>query len=438
MATQYERALIQHACIPESLRILVEEEIPDEMFPTEELQKVWKFAVDYWHQEGASGDIAPSPEAMRLHFDNILSEHDIDLDIEPTDTLTWAVETCRSAWIDRKWQGWTRTFAGGMASADLTDKKDVLDAAIDEMMTMQRQVSRRGEGVDVRHAFERQMEVYAERAALRQSGRVEGAIMGLPAVDAHMLATRPGEATVLAAGPKTGKSFLLLWAAYQHWLAGGTPTLVTLENSVEMTLDRLACMALALDSRALQRGELSVEEMETIRNWQESFQAFDRPFHIIQPEPGRRSLEQLLRRSRMYGDAMYLDQLTFLEFPGMERRPRHEQIGAALHEGKATISSGFVKHSLVMAHQINREGVKAAQRSGRLEMYHLAEAAEIERTMDWVLGLWQSRGLREVGRAWLQSLAARRADLVHWELIWRPFIGQIQVHGTIEMPDDDE
>lgn len=440
MATQFERCLVQHLVIPQSLRILLDEDITSDMFPTEDIRPVWDFAIEYWHREG-TGDIlvAPSPEAMRIHFDNVLREHQIDLDVEPEDLISWGIDCLKGAWVDRQWQSWVRDFSGQMSGADLLQKGDVLNEGINLMMEMQRRMSRRGEMVDVRYAFDRHMEVYAERAALRASGVVDGAIFGLPMVDEHMLATRPGELTVLAAGPKTGKSYLLAWGAYQHWLSGGSPTLATLENSVEMTLDRLACMILHIDSRRWQNGECTDEEIERVRAWQRDLATHERPFMVIQPEPGKRTLEQLLRTSRMYGDALYVDQLTFLEFPkGMERRPRHEQIGYSLHEGKASISSGFSKHALVMAHQINREGVKAARASGRLEMYHMAEASEVERTADWVLGLWQSRGLRDIGRAWLQTLASRRADLVNWDLVWRPWIGDIAARGTFDLPDEDE
>lgn len=92
----------------------------------------------------------------------------------------------------------------------------------------------------------------------------------------------------------------------------------------------------------------------------------------------------------------------------------------------------------VVAHQINREGVKSAEKVGHLEMYHLAESSEVERTADFVLALWQSEGLKAAGRAYLQMLAARRVELVNWELIWRPWAGQVAVRGRIELGGDGE
>lgn len=439
MATQYERALIQHLTITDSLQIIADEDIPSAMIPSEDLRPVWDFAIDYWHNNDPVSRTAPSPEAMILHFENLLAEHKIDVTIEPEDALPWALDVLKGAWIDRSWQEWTRKFAGQMAGADLLAKSTILDDAISEMMVMQRSVARRGEYVDVRFAFERSVELYHERRALREAGIVDGAILGLPMIDTHMLGTRPGELTIIGAGPKTGKSFLLLWAAWSAWLAGKVPTLVTLENTVDMTLDRLACMVLGIDYAAWQEGLCTTEEMEMVQEWLRGLAQAERPFHVIQPEPGKRNIDQLLRRSRAQGDILYLDQLTFLEHPRhLDKRAKTEQIGASLHECKASITSGYSRHAVVMAHQINREGVRAARAAGRLLMEHFADSAEIERTADFAFGLWQSSALRDIGRAWFQTLAARRTDNVDWELTWRPWIGHIEVRGQIEIPDGDD
>ena len=135
------------------------------------------------------------------------------------------------------------------------------------------------------------------------------------------------------------------------------------------------------------------------------------------------------------GTAIIIDQLTFVEISkGSERKVRHEQVRDMLHDAKAAITSG-TPISLEIMHQINREGVKAAEKTGHLQMYHLAEAAEVERTADHVIGLWSGPALRDAGLAWVQTLASRRCDIVHWEINWRPWIGGIRVRQQIELPD---
>jgi len=219
----------------------------------------------------------------------------------------------------------------------------------------------------------------------------------------------------------------------QYWKAGGVPVLFTLENSVEMTQDRLACMELGIDARRWNRGECDEGELQRIREWTDALRNSERPFWILQPEPGKRTVDLMIRQARVLGNAAFIDQLTFVDVPkASDRSPRHIQIRDILHDLKSIISSGN-RIPCLMAHQINREGVKSAERSGKLEMYHLAESAEVERTADWVFGLWQGEGLRQAGRAYIQMLAARREDLVDWEAVWRPHIGQIAVRGQVDL-----
>jgi hypothetical protein len=74
----------------------------------------------------------------------------------------------------------------------------------------------------------------------------------------------------------------------------------------------------------------------------------------------------------------------------------------------------------LLAHQINREGVKKAEQNDSLEMWMMAESSEVERTADWVFGLYASKMEMIGGMAKLQILAARRETLKSWRITWRP------------------
>lgn len=431
----FERAIIQNMLLPDQLKVVVEMDLPSEIFPTEALRPVYDFIVDYWHAESYSGP--PSPEAILLHFSNVLAEEGIDVTIEPEDSLTWALEAIEGAYVRAKIQEWIRPFAAGTMSedSDILQVVSVLDKGIDDLMRLQSTFTKRSEHVDVRVAARVHLEEYTRRAESTADLSIIGARFGLPEIDEHTGGIRPSEIGVLAAPPKTGKSFELAWGAYETWRCGGTPVLFTLENSVEMTMDRLACMVNGIDAKRWERGLCTPQELAIIQAWVEEMAHQERPFHVLQPESGKRTMQQLIRRARSLGDSIFLDQLTFVEInPGEERRPRTEQIRSMLHDAKANISGG-VRIPLVAAAQINRDGVEYARKKGYLEMNHLAESSEIERTADYVFGLWQSAALRDVGRAWWQSLAARRKDLLHWEIAWQPYIGQIAVRNRVELPD---
>jgi hypothetical protein len=74
-------------------------------------------------------------------------------------------------------------------------------------------------------------------------------------------------------------------------------------------------------------------------------------------------------------------------------------------------------------------GVKKAEASDFLEMWMMAESSEVERTADWVFGLYASRMEQIGGMAKMQILAARREVLKNWRITWRPGVRLSQVRG---------
>ena len=82
---------------------------------------------------------------------------------------------------------------------------------------------------------------------------------------------------------------------------------------------------------------------------------------------------------------------------------------------------------LLMAHQVNREGIKAALKVDRLEMTHMAETSEVERTATIVYGLMANEDEQKAGLARLQMLASRRTKTKTWKLVANPSLGVFRV-----------
>ena len=87
-----------------------------------------------------------------------------------------------------------------------------------------------------------------------------------------------------------------------------------------------------------------------------------------------------------------------------------------------------------MAHQIHRDGVKAARKNGYHWMEDLAEGSEVERTADWVFSLYQSHDARIVNQVLCQVLAARRADIKNWDMAWDVENAFLEVMSETELP----
>lgn len=435
MATQYEKAFITHCTIDASLRLVIEADLPVVVFADDQLRQIYEWTLDYWHSSAAP--MAPSAEAMRVHFDAILREHEIEVEFEPGEVVEWAIEMVKGAYVDRMWQEWSRAFVTDMSMADLGSKAAVMEGHISDLLGISTSLARRSELVDLREGAQQRLDAYHQRAADIMDTTTRGLKLGLDQVDEHIGKIRPGDLAVFAGGPKMGKSYGLDMCALYHWKCGGTPVLFTLENSVEDTLDRIAIIELGLDPVRWARGLATPEEIALVEKWIETMQTSEHPLYVVQPEIGKRTVEYMVRLAKSLGDAVLIDQLTFIEVPQASmRKPRDQQVRDILHELKALVSTGN-RIPCLLAHQINREGVKAAEKVGHIEMYHLAESSEVERTADLVFGLWAGDGLKAAGLAYLQMLASRHHALVNWELIWRPWIGQIAVRGQIDLRSSD-
>ncbi len=435
MASPVEVNFVQHLTQTESLRYIVEWDLPPDILPTEALREVHAYAISVWDAGG--GIAAPSAEVVRQHFDNTLAEADVPIEEEAEHPVQAVVNELRGMFIQRQWANWVREAATKMADATVLTAPEILGDQIGKVLSFHSRITRVSEQIDLVRGIELQQMEYQRRVELRENGTIEGAVFGLPAIDAHTGGIKPGELAIFAAPPKTGKSWMLGIGALSHWRRGGEPVIFTLENSVAMGLDRLAILATGIDPHRFAQGQLNESEVQRLGQWHEEIASRENKFHLLQPERGKRTMEQMVRRGRAMGDALYIDQLTFVEpSPEWSRKQRWEQVGLTMHDCKSLITSGE-RIPCIMAHQINREGQKAAEKAGRLEMYHFAEGSEVERTADWGFGFWQSRAMRDVGFAWFQSLAARRADLIHWEIQWRPWmgLGSVRVRNEITLED---
>lgn len=435
-----EVAFVQHLAVSDSLATIVQDDWPEDFLPTESLRRLMRFVFDYWFESPDRG-LAPSIEAIRAEFGNVLAEHEIDLDIDPEDSLEYAVEQLRGLYTDRHWQMWMRGAATAMAeAASPVDKLSVMSDEMARLMMVQSVLMRRREQDEVTSgAIARAVDRYEERARDREQGIIRGMVSGVSHLDEHTLGFKPGHIAVFGGVPKVGKSFLVAHSAIANWRMGKTVQVFTLELMVPEMIDRIACMAAGVDYGAWVSGTCSLDEIDRVRQIATTMQSGEvgsgAKIIVTQPPPEQRTIEHMTRRAMSEADVFIVDQITFIRpNPGTERLPQWQQIGIFMHDLKSLLARGEGSAAMLM-HQISREGIRSARSAGRLLMDHLAGASEIERTADWVFGMWQSEELRQVGRLWLQSLALRHAEKIDLELVWRPWVGQVQSQGRIEIEE---
>lgn len=433
MTTQSEDVLYLSLTDTDALETLATIGLDEEAIPTEEMRVVVAWAIDQFFMSGRTR--APSRAALLETWGQHIEDAKVELlpEDEDADTIDWAISALKAQFIHWQHQQFTKSSGVEMAQATAPDKISVLAKQANELFSLSMRVQPKHMQVEVSTGIEKALAQYEARALEGHSSR--GMQFGLKEVDEHTFGIHDGELAVLAAPPKTGKSFFLDKVADDCWKQGHDSVLFTLENSVEMTLDRIICLHLGIDSRRWQRGLCSPEEVDRVR-WfvNDMIPTMEGRLHVIMPEPGQRTMTSMVRHAQMLGARrLFIDQLTHVEHADPGRKARPEIVGELMAELKIAITTMGQPMPALLAHQINRAGAEAARKAGHLQMEHLAESSFVERTADWVFGLYQSGDDRISGMALLQVLAARREDLNAWKLVWSPSSGMVAVSEEVEI-----
>lgn len=423
-----ERVLLSLLDDVEALERIARSGFDPAVMPTQPLRRIVTWALEEFHRTKCLQ--APSREALMASWTQSLEDAEYELIEEgyEADSIDWAMEWLNSNYLHAQWQALVKKSAPAVAKAAPSERVELVQDFVSDFVQLSFQVGDQTHQVTVGEGMRRIMQTYERRKA--GTGGV-GLKLGYEEIDQHTGGVQDGELAIMAAGPKQGKSYQLARSALTEFEAGACVALYTLENSVDMTMERVICMAANVDYRRWQRGQATEdEELRVQLYWDERIKGNEDRFNIIHPLPGESTPAAMVKRAHVLGaDRLYIDQLTFIEHPNPARKPRHEIIRDILHELKSLISAGSSPLPCLLAHQINREGVKKAEQSDSLEMWMMAESSEVERTADWVFGLYASQMERIGGMAKLQILASRRETLKNWRITWRPGVRESVVRS---------
>lgn len=432
MSTHAENVIYSRLNEVDTLEYLVRENFDVDLLPTDLMRPVVAWALEEYMRSGYAQ--APSRDALQATWKKTIEDAEVELEDEDAevDTAEWAVEWLRSQKVFYEAQKFTKSFAQSIIEAATPERVMVLQEHAAELMALTLELSSQMHNVGVEEGVRQALQRFEAR---RESGMaIRGMRLAYEQIDEHTCGIHDGELAVLAAGPKVGKSYFLARVALEEYKAGRRAVLHTLENSVEMTIDRILCMDQGIDYRAFQRGTCTQEEYERVRDFGSDLEHRGGMLRIIKPGRGERTPAAMVKQAQVLdAQSLLVDQLTFVEHPNPGRKPKHQIIGEIMHDLKDYISTGRHTMPCLLAHQINREGVKVAEKEDHLAMYMLAESSEVERTADWVFGLYASQMERISGQAKLQILAARREVIKNWQITWRGGVGFSQVLRELEI-----
>jgi archaellum biogenesis ATPase FlaH len=470
-----EQTLLGHLSDPDSLDYLAREGLlvaeAREIIPTDFVRRVTTWALERFFEDGRQ--VAPSREAVQESWGDQLEQLEIELpapDVE-IDSIGWVVEDLRSNYARIQGEKLGTDFATAMGTADGPARTQVFldyaDRFYHEAQALAHARGAPGRDLCLLLRVGRREELagrsgdrfYHEAQALvsrrheangyegvrdaltrlddrMTNGYVDrGMHLGLDLVDQHMHGVHPGEICVFCSESGVGKSWLAGLATISEWRRGRKVLLVTMENDVEMTYDRLCCIACGIPYENLQTGEVSDEQLRVLFTLLDEMQASENRPVVAQIEPSQRTVSGIVRKAQLEGaDSLIIDQLSFVKpEKGSKTQGRNFQVTDIMHQLKEMVNEGALKIPVLLLVQINREGAAAAAKAGRYYMRHLAESSSVEQTADFVWALFQSMDMKIENTVQAQSLKVRRVVQKHFEFSWMPAIGIVHGMGEIDI-----
>lgn len=254
------------------------------------------------------------------------------------------------------------------------------------------------------------------RYALREQGIGVGVTLGLPELDDHTGKLLPGELAAIGAFSKVGKTMMIAKAAMEARRLGWKPIIFSLEMPVDEIEDRMDAMFSGVSYNQLSKRRLDLDGMRALFSSQDETAALGLGMRIESPDEGERTVAHLLARARHTGsNYVLIDQLSFMEetqkYPSEKQRQ-----GSILKQLKNEIGrESRGKVPCVLAVQLRRESL---ERKEGPELNDFADAAEVERTCDLLLGLSRTPSQRMERNMRLDVLGGRRCEIASWLLKW--------------------
>lgn len=429
-----ESAFYAHLTDADSLDYIVREgfaaEEVREVLPTELGRFITQWAIEYFYDSGRT--VAPSKDAILETWADFMEGADLEINDEvENDSIQWAIDQLRSDYADYQAGEFAKEISKAVRQAHPQERAGTVQEYAQKLhLLAQRLISRKNE-MDGAEGIADALKRYDERVA--NDNKFQGMTFGLTEVDEHTLGVHPGELAVVAATSGGGKSWFSIMVLLNEFARGRKAVLFTLENDVEMTYDRIACVQCRVDYEKWQRGD--VDEGSVLRVKEFLAVLEDSPVKplIIQPDVGEATGQNMIRRAVIEDcQSVIIDQLSHIEpVVGSKARQRNDVVAEIVKDLYKTINNSGTKLPLLLLHQINRKGREEARKIGRYLMDHLGEATQVENASDLVLAIYQSPDHVIAEMAELQMLKQRRIRHRDWNMVWRPAVGDVRIKGEI-------
>lgn len=362
-------------------------------FERTDTRDVWEFAVQYW--KDSSFQKAPTEQVIYEKFP------EIDLG-RSDESATFIVQELKRQYTIRK----VKESVRNLAQLTLTEPMRAVEDFSSDMWRIRSKNRERSNSTDLVDDIQERRRRYAERAQKADQG-ILGESIGFDEIDAVSGGLMPGELAILAAPPKTGKSWHGLQIVKRAMERGRRSIYFTLEMPTGDMSDRLESLISGVSYDRYSKGRLSTSEIADLHETQDRLKDMGSVL-ITKPRFGERTVESIIAMSRDFeADIIVIDQLSFME-ASRQSGSRWDDVSRMVLDLKSAISEDEDwQIPVVLISQFNREGAKAGDSAS---ISQLGMTSELERTSDMVMSLSQTREQKANSVMTFQILASRRGE----------------------------
>jgi replicative DNA helicase len=433
MSSEVEEAFVAHLLDVDSMSYLAAAGFDPVVLPTIEVAGLWSYALTYYL--GSEGTRALSPMALASYevsngrsWADVLADLDIDPDVTPELSIADTVLKLRSQYAVVTVQRFNRSLAEDISAASTEERLGIVEGAVAELVRISMSLRQRRDQVDTIEGVAEAIERYH-----RPTETGDGLRLGMSEIDDHFMLVQPGEVMFFGGAPKSGKSVMTIRAVDAEWTAGRRCVLFTLENSINMTIERLICAHCGIDSMRWQTRQCDPEEIARAEAYRDELEERDLKQFVLHPaSDGRDVASMMARATAMEAQSVIIDQVSHILPSNAKGKPRWEQVRDIVQSIKEHANGPSPVPVLVMA-QMSRDGIENASRHGYYEMAGFAESSEIERSADFAVTMYQSNDMRTANMAVVQTLAARRVATKDWSIDWYPALALARVRSEITL-----
>lgn len=391
---QLDHQLIDHLSDDESARRLYADKfLPEFLLQTEaEATQVLLYQFDEIRKRGKPA----SRQELEYAFDFISFD-------EPACDVGWLIEQFKTRYIRNK----SSDLIEWASEQNHIDPRGVVERLMTEA-THLRDAGREHTIVVTTHDYKQVLDEHFRE--LKENG-ISGVSYGFPEIDEHLMGLRRGHLHFVIGRPKRFKSWMLMKSAVACQQSGLTPVFFSLEIPKEEMFMRYACMMASVSWSDFTHNCLMPDELRRLYETMESFADMENQMVILQPPLGQRTMGDLKALAKDYNaDAMYVDQISFVESRRKYGDKQHMEIAEICTEMKADTCMEF---PLYVAAQFSREAANLKE-MGDTAKIGLSDA--IGQKADVLLGLYQSKEMRKSQSLEFGVIDARSYDLLSWEV----------------------